>query len=146
MNISRGFIPWHFIEFYFKQLIMIDLLPQKDPMIMVSYFKDNSVFFEIEENNIFLDDGIFQEAGILEHIAQSVILYFYNAPNEENYISVQPKIGKILNSTFERVVQKGNILETKVNVLFQDKNLIDIEATSFVGDEKAAFSEMLLIL
>ncbi|MDR1583234.1 MAG: hypothetical protein LBS55_08265 [Prevotellaceae bacterium] len=68
---------------------MTDLLPQKDPMIMVSPFKDNSVFFEIEENNIFLDDGI------LEHIAQSVFLYFYNAPNEKNYISVQPKIGKI---------------------------------------------------
>jgi hypothetical protein len=122
---------------------MKDLLPQKDPMIMVSYFKDNSVFFEIEENNIFLDDGIFQEAGILEHIAQSVILYFYNM---ENFISVQPKIGKILNSIFEKTVKNGNTLETKVNILFKDENLIDVEAMSFVGSEKVAFSEMILVL
>jgi hypothetical protein len=54
MNISRGFIPWRFIEFYFKKLIMTDLLPQKDPMIMASYFKDSSAFFEIAEKNIFL--------------------------------------------------------------------------------------------
>jgi hypothetical protein len=143
MNISLDFIPWRFIEFYFKRLIMKNLLPQKDPMVMVSYFKDDSVFFEIEENNIFLDDGIFQESGILEHIAQSVILYFYN---RENFISIQPKIGKILNSQFEKTVRYGNILETKVNILFHDDNLIDIEATSFVCNEKVAFSEMLLVL
>lgn len=110
---------------------------------MVSYFKDGIAFLEIEENNIFLDEGIFQESRMLEHIAQSVILYFYN---RKNFISVQPKIGKISNSQFERTVQQGDVLETKVNIMFQDENVIDIEATSFVCDEKVAFSEMLLVL
>jgi 3-hydroxymyristoyl/3-hydroxydecanoyl-(acyl carrier protein) dehydratase len=122
---------------------MIDLIPQKEPMVMVSYLKNGSMCLEIKEDNIFLDDGIFQEAGILEHIAQSVILYFYS---KESFISTQPRIGKISNSKFEKTVLKGNILETKVNILFQDENVIDIEATTFVNNEKVAFSEMLLVL
>jgi 3-hydroxymyristoyl/3-hydroxydecanoyl-(acyl carrier protein) dehydratase len=126
-----------------------DLLPQKKPMVMVSHQKNDSIFLEIKENNIFLDNDVFQEAGILEHIAQAVILYVYskkNAHKEDFIISLQPKIGKILNSKFEKEVQKNDTLETKIKILFQDKNLLAIEGTSFVRDEKVAYSEMLLIL
>jgi hypothetical protein len=119
------------------------ILPQKDPMVMISSLKDDSVFLEISNDNIFLDNDIFQEAGILEHIAQSVIVYMCN---KEGFTSIQPKIGKIVNSKFERTVNKREILETKINVRIKNDDVIDLEAISFVCGEKVASTEMLLIL
>ncbi|MDR0605105.1 MAG: hypothetical protein LBG80_12455 [Bacteroidales bacterium] len=120
-----------------------DLLPQKDPIVMVSSLKDDNIFLEIKDDNIFLDNNIFQEAGILEHIAQAVIVYMYN---KEKFTSIQPKIGKISNTKFEREVHKGEILETKINIRIKNDDVLDLEAISFVYAERVASTEMLLIL
>ena len=56
------------------------LIPQKKPFVMVDSllsFTENTVksAFTPKENNIFMQNGIFQPAGILEHQAQSVALH-----------------------------------------------------------------------
>ena len=55
---------------------ILHLIPQREPMVMVSGLlsaTDHSVttWFMIEEGNIFLKDGVFQESGLIENIAQS---------------------------------------------------------------------------
>ena len=54
-----------------------NLIPQKFPFVMVDKvlaFGENFITsgFTVEETNIFTDNSIFQEAGLIEHMAQSV--------------------------------------------------------------------------
>lgn len=120
-----------------------DILPQKEPMVMISSLKDDSIFLEISDDNIFLDEDVFQEAGILEHIAQAVIAYMYN---KNKFTSIKLKIGKIINVKFEKMVYRKDVLKTKVNILIKNEDALYIDAISFVCGEKAASAEMLLIL
>lgn len=47
---------------------LLQRLPQKPPMVMVDTIEDNgNVGMVISTNNVFCRNGIFQEAGILEH-------------------------------------------------------------------------------
>ena len=57
-----------------------NLIPQKFPFVMVDKvleFGENFITsgFTIEESNIFTKEATFQEAGLIEHMAQSVALY-----------------------------------------------------------------------
>lgn len=56
------------------------LIPQRFPFVMVQelmeYTDENLMSgFEIKEDNIFIQDGIFQASGLVEHQAQSVALH-----------------------------------------------------------------------
>ena len=57
-----------------------NLLPQKFPFVMVdsmfSYTETSLVSgFSIKSDNIFFDNNTFLEAGLIEHMAQSVALH-----------------------------------------------------------------------
>lgn len=57
-----------------------NLLPQKFPFVMVdkmySYTETSLVSgLKIQSDNIFVDNNSFLEAGIIEHMAQSVLAY-----------------------------------------------------------------------
>lgn len=57
-----------------------ELLPQKSPFKMVSHlvkYDELAVTtgLLIEENNIFIEDGYFNESGMVENIAQSIALH-----------------------------------------------------------------------
>ena len=52
------------------------LIPQRPPMVMVSGLlaadkQSITTSFLIEEDNIFVNDGLFRESGLIENIAQS---------------------------------------------------------------------------
>ena len=56
------------------------LIPQRTPFVMVSsidYYTEDRLIsgFQIQEENIFVHDGIFQASGLIEHQAQSVALH-----------------------------------------------------------------------
>src|SRR6185437_8272913 len=69
---------------------IIQLIPQKPPFVMVSrlLYADAVITrsgFVINEDNVFVKDGIFQEAGLMENIAQTAALqagYMAQAKNE----------------------------------------------------------------
>lgn len=57
-----------------------NLIPQKFPFVMIdrmfSYTETTLVSgLNIQEDNIFVKQGLFLEAGIIEHMAQSVALH-----------------------------------------------------------------------
>lgn len=57
-----------------------NLLPQKFPFVMVDKmysFTETSLIsgLDIQKDNIFIDNNIFLEAGLIEHMAQSVALH-----------------------------------------------------------------------
>ncbi len=56
------------------------LIPQRFPFVMVNSILEYSEShlisgFEIKEDNIFVQNGIFQASGLIEHQAQSVALH-----------------------------------------------------------------------
>jgi len=57
-----------------------NLIPQKAPFVMVDKllaFCENEITagLTVPEENIFVSENIFQESGLVEHMAQSVALY-----------------------------------------------------------------------
>jgi 3-hydroxyacyl-[acyl-carrier-protein] dehydratase len=56
------------------------LIPQKFPFVMIDKllaFVENEITsgLTVPEQNIFVENAVFQESGLIEHMAQSVALY-----------------------------------------------------------------------
>lgn len=113
------------------------LIPQKFPFVMVDKllsFSENEVVagLTVSNENIFFSEGKFQEAGLIEHMAQSVALFtgyqFYlkNEPAPTGYI------GSIKSIEIAELPKLGAEIETTVNVLheFMGVTLVDIVSKS----------------
>lgn len=62
---------------------ILNYLPQRPPMVMVDCYygvinEESYTSLHIKEDNIFLEDGIFSEMGILDFLAQSGIIQMAN--------------------------------------------------------------------
>ncbi|MFH0866738.1 MAG: hypothetical protein V1904_11120 [Bacteroidota bacterium] len=72
---------------------IIDLIPQRPPMVMVgshefSNEKKTISTFNIKEDNIFCNDGFFTEPGLIENIAQTcaIRIGYFNKINEKEIL------------------------------------------------------------
>ncbi|MDC8105691.1 MULTISPECIES: hypothetical protein [Chryseobacterium] len=98
------------------------LIPQRFPFVMVNelteYSENHLVSgFTIKEDNIFLQDGIFQASGLIEHQAQSVALhtgYKYYLLGKE---APTGYIGAIKSFDAESLPKLGDELKTEVAIL-----------------------------
>ncbi|MBK1895091.1 hypothetical protein [Chryseobacterium paridis] len=98
------------------------LIPQRFPFVMVnelSEYSENHLIsgFNIKEDNIFIQDGIFQASGLIEHQAQSVALhtgYKYYLLGKE---APTGYIGAIKSFDAEALPKTGDSLKTEVSIL-----------------------------
>lgn len=110
-----------------------NLIPQKTPFVMVDKlfaFGENTITagLTVAADNIFVENGNFNESGIVEHMAQSVALYtgyqyfLKNEPAPTGYI------GSIKNVEVLELPLPGEDLVTEVSVLqeFMGITLVDI--------------------
>lgn len=110
-----------------------NLIPQKFPFVMIdkliSFSEDEVIAgLTIPSENIFVDNGTFQESGLIEHMAQSVALFtgyqFFlkNEPPPTGYI------GSIKSIEVFQLPQLGDDIETTVTILqeFMGVTLVDI--------------------
>ncbi|WP_121665276.1 hypothetical protein [Mesonia aquimarina] len=96
------------------------LIPQKEPFIMVSSLlscssEEGITALKIEADNILIEENQFSEAGLLEHMAQSIALQggFLAKQNVEK----RPKIGYIISIKSAKIYQLPEINSTiKSNV------------------------------
>lgn len=101
---------------------ILKLIPQRPPIVMVDTFcgiEDNSSYsgLTITSDNIFCQDGRLQEAGIIEHIAQSAaarIGYIYLQQNETVPLGF---IGSVDKLTIHRLPEVGQELFTEITVI-----------------------------
>ena len=128
-----------------------NLIPQKFPFVMVDKlisFSENFITsgFTIEETNIFTKDGIFQEAGLIEHMAQSVALYtgyqFYlkNEPAPMGYI------GAIKSLDIFKLPKVNDNIITKVNVLQEFSGVTLVEISVYLNEVEIANGQMKTVL
>ncbi len=128
-----------------------NLIPQKFPFVMVDKvlaFEENFITsgFTVEESNIFTQNSIFQEAGLIEHMAQSVALYtgyqFYlkNEPAPTGYI------GSIKSIEISKLPKVNDNLVTKVSVLQEFAGITLVEISVLLKEVQIAHGQMKTVL
>ncbi|WP_435524843.1 hypothetical protein [Chryseobacterium indoltheticum] len=123
------------------------LIPQKFPFVMVNGISEYSEErlasgFTIKEDNIFVQEGVFQASGLIEHQAQSVALHtgykFFLLGKEAptGYIgAIKTFEAKILPKTGDQLVSEVKIINEMMGVTL-------VEIITKINGEIIAKSEM----
>ncbi|ASK30919.1 hypothetical protein CEY12_12760 [Chryseobacterium sp. T16E-39] len=123
------------------------LIPQRFPFVMVnqlSEYSENHLIsgFMIKEENIFLQDGVFQASGLIEHQAQSVALhtgYKYYLLGKE---APTGYIGAIKSFEAEALPKVGDQLITEVSILNEVMGVTLVNCITKLNNDIIASSQM----
>jgi len=126
---------------------ILDLIPQKRPFVMVDkliYFSEAKIVsgFQIKKDNLFARNSIFNAAGLIENMAQTIALhtgyqyYLIKEPAPTGYIGAIKKVEiKALPSTNQELL-------TTVTILHDIMGVTLVRAEIECNSEIVAFSEM----
>ncbi|CAM3575145.1 hypothetical protein [Flavobacterium saliperosum] len=128
-----------------------NLIPQKFPFVMVdkllSFSEDEVVAgLTVSEDNIFVTDGIFQESGLIEHMAQSVALFTGYQFHLKNEPAPTGYIGSIKSITIAELPKLEAEIETTVNVLQEFMGVTLVDIVSRVNNKEVARGQMKTVL
>lgn len=123
------------------------LIPQRFPFVMVhelSEYSENHLLsgFEIKEDNLFIQDGLFQASGLIEHQAQSVALhtgYKYYLLGKD---SPTGYIGAIKSFEAEILPKVGDHLKSEVTILNEVMGVTLVDIVTKLNGEVIAKSQM----
>ena len=130
---------------------VISLIPQRPPMVMVdallSYTATTGAAgLTIPADNLFVQNGQLQEAGVVEHIAQSIALhkgYYY-------YLQQQPApmgyIGSIKRMNIYVLPEVGTTLTTELSIIQEFMGVTLVKVRTTVGEELIAEGEMKTVI
>ncbi|MDH5036536.1 MULTISPECIES: hypothetical protein [Chryseobacterium] len=123
------------------------LIPQRFPFVMVhelSEYSENHLLsgFEIKEDNLFIQDGLFQASGLIEHQAQSVALhtgYKYYLLGKD---APTGYIGAIKSFEAEILPKVGDHLKSEVTILNEVMGVTLVDIVTKLNGEVIAKSQM----
>lgn len=128
-----------------------NLLPQKFPFVMVDKmysFTETSLVsgLKIQNDNIFFDNNTFLEAGLIEHMAQSVALHTGYQFFLKNEIAPTGYIGSIKEIEIKKLPKINDTIQSTVTILqeFAGITLVDIVTT--LNNEEIANGQMKTVL
>ena len=130
---------------------IIDLIPQRDPIVMVDKFVGitdgvSETQLTIKEDNIFVESNCLTEFGLIEHIAQSAAARVgYICKNENKPIAIG-YIGAVSNLEINYLPKINELLETKKEIVQEVFNITLIKAESFTNGNLAACCQMKIFL
>lgn len=119
------------------------LIPQREPIIMVSHFFEASsewakTGLQITEDNIFCKNGKLTEPGLIEHIAQSAVAFAgFNATQSGSQV-VLGYIGEIKNFALHQLPPVGSLIETRISVVSEVMNVMLMKACTILIDTTIA--------
>ena len=115
--------PQYPTEEFLKRIDVHELLPQKEPFVMISklvHFDMSNTKTEtlISEENIFVDNGLFNASGLIENIAQTCAarIGYVNKYILKKGIQIG-FIGSIRNLTIFELPKVGDVISTTVDVI-----------------------------
>ncbi|WP_166921487.1 hypothetical protein [Flavobacterium poyangense] len=128
-----------------------DLLPQKFPFVMVDKmysFTENSLVsgLHIKNDNIFFDNNTFLEAGLIEHMAQSVALhtgYEFFLRNEK---APTGYIGSIKEIQIKKLPEINDTIQSTVTIIQEFAGITLVEIVTTLNDEEIANGQMKTVL
>lgn len=109
-----------------------DLIPQKPPFVMVDKllnFSDatTSTSFNIKADNIFVENGVFREPGLIENIAQTAAARAGYISKTENKPVLVGYIGAVNNLRIFSLPKTGDELITEITI---DNQIFDVTLIS----------------
>ena len=131
-----------------------DILPQRQPYILVDkliYYDDISAktVFEIREENVFCENGVMEEAGLIENIAQTCAARTGYKTKLEAGADEVVKIGylgMIRNMKILRKAKVGETLTTTMEIKAEIFSTTLVEARVEADGETIAECEMKIFL
>ena len=132
------------------------LIPQKPPIEMVDklWYNDDTTTisgFTVSSTNIFCEDGLFREPGIVENIAQTAALRvgYIVSQMEKNGEKVDPPvgyIGAIKKLIIHQLPKVGSELKTEVRIQHVVFDVTLISGKTTLNGELVAECEMKIFL
>lgn len=129
-----------------------DLIPQKHPFVMVdtlTYFSVTEMVanLTISSENIFCDDNIFTEPGIIENMAQTVALHTGYDFFRKGEQAPTGYIGSVKKATIYKLPKSGDTIITKATILheFMGVTMVSVTVCDVSGNEIAS-SEMKTVI
>ncbi|WPO80168.1 hypothetical protein [Flavobacterium sp. KACC 22761] len=128
-----------------------NLLPQKFPFVMVdrmfSYSETGLISgLKIQNDNIFLEENTFLEAGLVEHMAQSVALHTGYQFFLKNETAPTGYIGSIKDIQIKKLPKINDIIQSNVTILQEFAGVTLVDIVTFLNDEEIANGQMKTVL
>jgi len=130
---------------------VLELIPQKHPMVMVDGLISNEETvtistLSINKSNLFCSNGYFQEPGLIENIAQTAAL---RAGYEAMMLREKPAvgfIGSVKRLNIYELPKDSDTLKTKITILNQLMNVLIIKGEVMVNTRLMAEGEINIFL
>jgi len=128
-----------------------NLLPQKFPFVMVDKmysFTETSLIsgLDIQKDNIFIDNNTFLEAGLIEHMAQSVALHTGYQFFLKNENAPTGYIGSIKEIEIKKLPQISNNIQSTVTILQEFAGITLVNIVTTLNNEEIAKGQMKTVL
>lgn len=128
-----------------------EYIPQRYPIVMIDtlHYCEGAVTktsFEVREDNIFVKDGVLQEPGIIENIAQTAAV---KAGYEVKKNGAEPLIGfigAIKDLVINKLPQLGDVLDTTVTIKMDVMGITLVEGISSCNGNTIATCEMKIFI
>lgn len=127
------------------------LLPQKKPFVMVdtllAYTEESiKASYTVKASDVFVYNDYFLEAGIIEHMAQTVALHTGYQFFLRNEIAPTGYIGSISEVKVEKMAKVGDQLTTEVNILQEFMGITLVSALTALNGKVIASGKMKTVL
>ncbi len=125
----------------FKEIPILELLPQRPPFVMVDNLTDYSetqttCCLTVRSDNVFFENGCLSAPGLIEHIAQTCAarLGYYNIYVLRKGVRLG-FIGEVKDLNILRLPREGELLETTITVVQEIFDVTLVSAEVHVGTE-----------
>jgi len=128
-----------------------ELIPQRDPIIMVDTFygatdDEADTGLTIAEDNLFCSEGLFGEPGLVEHIAQSASAFAGYKAKVKNEPTPVGFIGEVKKFRIHFLPHSGDALHTHIRILSEVLGISLLTAETKVNGEVVAQCQMKIFI
>jgi predicted hotdog family 3-hydroxylacyl-ACP dehydratase len=128
-----------------------NLLPQKFPFVMVDRMFSYSETaltsgLKIQNDNIFLENNTFLEAGLIEHMAQSVALHTGYQFFLKKETAPTGYIGSIKEIEIKKLPKINDTIQSNITILQEFAGITLVDIVTFLNDEEIANGQMKTVL
>lgn len=133
------------------EIPVTELIPQRFPMIMISAVEEHRDKFirtqlSIQEENIFVQDGLFSESGMLENVAQTAAAHVGLVCKAKGIPVPVGFIGSMDKVELFGYAPSGSQLATEVDVVQEVFNVSIIEGRVYLKDELLLKCKMKIVI
>lgn len=130
---------------------IIELIPQRDPIVMVDgllSFSDKEIeaTLTVLKSNVLVQDNLLQEAGIIEHMAQTVALHTGYDFSCKGIPAPVGYIGSIKDIVIHRLPKVTEKMISKAHILHEFMGVTLVEVETFCGGTILAKGQMKTVI